>query len=72
MNYQNSLGGKLMELLSIGKFAKKVGVTTATLRRMQETGELLPEHITQGGTRYYSTDQLKLFTKKESKERIIV
>lgn len=72
MNYQNSLGGKLMELLSIGKFAKKVGVTTATLRRMQETGELLPEHITQGGTRYYSTDQLKLFTKKELKERIIV
>lgn len=50
-----------MELLSIGKFAKTVGVTTATLRRMHQTGELIPKHISMGGTRYYSTDQLNAF-----------
>ena len=50
-----------MELMSIGKFAKAVGVTPTTLRRMQKTGELVPCHISDGGTRYYSTEQLKLF-----------
>lgn len=54
-----------MELISIGKFAKKIGVTHATLRRMHESGELIPAHITKGGTRYYSTEQLKRFTSAE-------
>ena len=60
-----------MELLSIGKFAKLVGVTPTTLRRMQETGELIPIHISKGGTRYYSTEQLKMF-KNINDKRIIV
>lgn len=60
-----------MELLSIGKFAKLVGVTPTTLRRMQETGELIPTHISKGGTRYYSTEQLKMF-KNINDERIVV
>ena len=33
-----------MELISIGKFAKMVGVTPTTLRRMHDTGELIPYH----------------------------
>lgn len=48
-----------MELLSIGKFAKKTGLTPYILRRMQLSGELIPHHITSAGTRYYSTEQLK-------------
>lgn len=63
-----------MGLLSIGKFAKLVGVTPTTLRRMQESGELIPAHITQGGTRYYSTEQLKHFytsTGKENKKLVV-
>ena len=61
-----------MELISIGKFAKIVGVTPTTLRRMQETGELTPCHISQGGTRYYSTDQLKTFLGgKEAGKKVI-
>ena len=56
-----------MELLSIGKFAKIVGVTPMTLRRMQETGELIPCHISKGGTRYYSTEQLKHFSNVKEK-----
>lgn len=50
-----------MELISIGKFAEKVGVTPSTLRRMQETGELIPCRISKGGTRYYSLEQLNRF-----------
>ena len=47
-----------MELISIGKFAKMIGLTPTTLRRMHNTGELLSYHISKGETRYYSTDQL--------------
>lgn len=56
-----------MELLSIGKFAKLAGVSIVTIRRMQESGELIPFHISKGGTRYYSTEQLKYFGYDENK-----
>lgn len=58
-------------MLSIGKFAKTVGVTTTTLRRMHQSGELIPAHISNGGTRYYSTEQLKLFQSSNT-ERIVI
>ena len=63
----------IVSLMSIGKFAKAVGVSTVTLRRMQETGELIPAHISNGGTRYYSTEQLTEFIKpkQEDKKKII-
>lgn len=61
-----------MELLSIGKFAKKVGITTTTLRTMQKTGELIPEHISAGGTRYYSEKQLKYFSDQKTDNKKIV
>ena len=61
-----------MELVSIGKFAKMVGVSLATLRRMHATGELVPYHISEGGTRYYSTDQLTHFRSGERIEKPVV
>ena len=61
-----------MELMSIGKFAKSVGVTTTTLRRMHESGELIPAHITKGGTRYYSTEQLRKFRPITEKKKIVI
>ena len=61
-----------MELISIGKFAKIIGVNPATLRRMQESGELIPAHVTKGGTRYYSTEQLKQFNFNQNAEKIVV
>lgn len=61
-----------MELLSIGKFAKIVGVTPTTLRRMDSTGEFKPFHVSKGGTRYYSKEQLSLFSSKESSEEKLV
>ncbi len=61
-----------MELMSIGKFAKLVGVHTATLRTMDKEGTLKPVHVSDGGTRYYSTEQLNAFhigeTKNHSKK----
>ena len=61
-----------MEFMSIGKFAKAVGVTTTTLRRMHESGELIPAHITKGGTRYYSTAQLKQLNDVSREEKIVI
>lgn len=61
-----------MQLISIGKFAKKVGLTTASLRRMHESGECIPYHVTKGGTRYYSLDQLKDFSTADKKEKLVI
>lgn len=61
-----------MQLISIGKFAKKVGLTTASLRRMHKSGECVPYHITKGGTRYYSLDQLKDFSTADKKEKLVI
>jgi predicted site-specific integrase-resolvase len=61
-----------MELLSIGKFAKKVGVNVVTLRRMEKSGELLPFHVSSGGTRYYSVEQLKYFGKVSNENKLVI
>ena len=61
-----------MELLSIGKFAKMVGITPTTLRRMQQSGELIPYHISKGGTRYYSLEQLNRFLPKQTVEKPVI
>ena len=61
-----------MELLSIGKFAKLVGVTTTTLRQMHKTGELVPVRISKGGTRYYSREQVnQLLGKQDIPKKVI-
>lgn len=61
-----------MDLMSIGKFAKKVGVNVVTLRRMEKKGELLPAYVSSGGTRYYSVEQLNYFGKSETTNKLIV
>lgn len=61
-----------MELISIGKFAKMMGVTVTTLRRMHESGELVPAHISRGGTRYYSVNQIKCFENTENKSKMVI
>lgn len=47
-----------MSLMSIGKFSKESGISQVTLRRMHESGDLVPAYISSGGTRYYSDEQL--------------
>lgn len=61
-----------MELVSIGKFAKMVGVTTTTLRRMHQSGDFIPYHVTKGGTRYYSMEQLKEFSNAPETEKLVI
>lgn len=48
-------------MYSIGKFAKMIGVTTTTLRNWHKEGKLIPTKITDGGTRYYSDEQLGIY-----------
>lgn len=47
-----------MEFYAIGKAAKILGVTPQTLRVWQKEGKLIPNHISTGGHRYYSDEQL--------------
>jgi len=50
-----------MKYYSIGEFAEKIGKTIQTLRNWDKNGSLKPSHITDGGTRYYSQEQLNHF-----------
>lgn len=45
-------------LVKIGEAAKLLGVSIGTLRRWEESGELVPARKTQGGTRYYAVSDL--------------
>jgi predicted site-specific integrase-resolvase len=46
---------------SIGEFADLIGKTPQTLRDWHKKGSFVPHHITDGGTRYYSQEQLNHF-----------
>lgn len=50
-----------MKYYSIGEFANKIGKTVQTLRNWDNKGTLKPHHTTEGGTRYYSQEQLNHF-----------
>ena len=50
-----------MKYYSIGEFAEKIGKSIQTLRNWDKNGSLKPSHITDGGTRYYSQEQLNHF-----------
>ena len=43
-----------MEYYSIGRTAKEIGRTMATLRNWDNKGILKPDYVTDGGTRFYS------------------
>ncbi|MGL5744278.1 MAG: IS607 family transposase [Cetobacterium sp.] len=64
-----------MEFISIGEFAKKIGVTIQTLRNWDKTGKLKPNHISKSGFRYYSKEQLNNFLglkKISEKEKVVI
>jgi predicted site-specific integrase-resolvase len=46
-----------MKRYSIGEFANLIGITPQTLRSWHKQGKLVPDYISDGGTRYYSADQ---------------
>lgn len=64
-----------MKYYSIGKFATLIGKSTQTLRAWDKKGILIPKHVTDGGTRYYSHEQLNRFSgikSAETKNRTII
>ena len=58
-----------MKYYSIGEFANKIGKTVQTLRNWDKNGTLKPSHVTVGGTRYYSQEQLNHFLGLKSKTK---
>lgn len=55
-----------MKYYSIGKFSALIGKTPQTLRDWHKKGSFVPQHITDGGTRYYSEEQLNYFLRIKS------
>ena len=47
-----------MALVKIGKAAEMLGVEVQTLRRWEESGELVPDRRSAGGTRYYDVAKI--------------
>jgi predicted site-specific integrase-resolvase len=62
-----------MKYYSIGKFSEAIGKTPKTLRLWDKENKLKPAHVTAGGTRYYSQEQLDVFCgiKKLTNKKII-
>lgn len=56
-----------MALMSIGKFAKEIGLSVQHLRKLHDDNILVPAVITKGGTRYYSDEQLSEYLNKDDK-----
>lgn len=50
-----------MKYYTIGEFANKIGKTVQTVRNWDKNGRLKPHHVSEGGHRYYSQEQLNRF-----------
>ena len=59
-----------MKYYSIGEFANQIGKTIQTLRNWDKKDILKPSHVTKGGTRYYSEEQLNHFLGLKSEKQI--
>jgi len=51
-------------MLKIGEAARRLGVTGATLKAYEKTGDLLPAWKTPSGARYYSADDIDAFVRR--------
>ena len=60
----------MKEYMSIGEFAREIGVSESTLRNWDKNGKLTPHHRTKGNQRIYSRDQAEQFL-AEPKVRVI-
>lgn len=59
-----------MKYYSIGEFSNKIGKSIQTIRNWDKNGFLKPSHVTQGGTRYYSQEQLNHFLGLKSVRKV--
>ena len=49
--------------MKIGEAAKMLGISVPTLRKWHKTGEFEPVYVSEGGTRFYTKDQIRKFLK---------
>ncbi|MGG0935033.1 IS607 family transposase [Brevibacillus centrosporus] len=63
-----------MNMFSIGKFAKMIGVTPKTLREWDKSGKFVPALVKENGYRYYTEEQLYAYLRKPAiqQERITI
>ena len=47
-----------MPLVKIGKAAELLGVSVQTLRKLEDSGELVPDRRSEGGVRYYDMGKI--------------
>jgi predicted site-specific integrase-resolvase len=47
-----------MPLVKIGKAAGLLGVSVQTLRKLEDSGELVPDRRSEGGVRYYDMGKI--------------
>ena len=57
---------------SISEFAKKIGVSTYTLRLWEKNGKLIPHHRTQGNQRVYSEELVQEYLGITSTKEVIL
>ncbi|EJS14275.1 hypothetical protein IKS_02509 [Bacillus cereus VDM062] len=54
-----------MKFLRVSQVSELTGLHPSSLSRMHKSGELVPEKVTAGGTRYYSEEQIFHYLKGE-------
>ena len=59
-----------MKYYSIGEFSKLIGKSQQTLRLWHKKNIFVPNHITEGGTRYYSHQQYLDFLKLKRDHKV--
>lgn len=62
----------MSRLIKIGEFSKIAGVSSSTLRRMHESGELVPSYVSPKGSRYYTKEQATAFTHNTKPVRHVI
>ncbi|MBE7102843.1 MerR family transcriptional regulator [Bacillus cereus] len=55
----------IMKFLRVSQVSELTGLHPSSLRRMHKSGELVPEKVTAGGTRYYSEERIFRYLKGE-------
>ena len=56
------------QFLTVEEFADKIGVSKSTVRRWDREGLLKPNHITLGGQRRYSPEQVDEYKNRQSND----
>lgn len=60
-----------MKLLRINQVSEQTGLHVSTLRRLHKSGKLVPQKISDGGTRYYSQEQINKYMNVTNNRTII-